>query len=142
MINSKFRKKNLVMKGYSPQQWRGGKKQFFNFSKILQKYENTYQMKAEYEISLKYDAYYHQKMAIKNPPNYNLPYWRRYLWSKKGGKRELNCSIVPNRTILRYVSFIREFCQLLKFISLILQTWQLLRQEAKNWEVVKVQTLN
>ena len=59
---------------YRAQQSRGGKKLFFNFTKILQKYENTYQMKAVYEISLKYDAYYHQKMAIKNPPKYNLPY--------------------------------------------------------------------
>ena len=33
-------------------------------------------MKAVYEISLKYDAYNHQKMAIKNRLNYSLPYRR------------------------------------------------------------------
>ena len=49
----------------SAQQSRGGKKLFFNFTKILQKYENTYQMKAVYEISLKYDAYNHPKKQLK-----------------------------------------------------------------------------
>ena len=59
---------------YRAQQSRGGKKLFFNFTKILRKYENTYQMKAAYEIALTYDAYNHQKRALKNPSNYNLPY--------------------------------------------------------------------
>ena len=49
----------------SPQQSRGGKKLFFNFSQILQKSKTTYAMKAGYEISFKYDALNHQKKHFK-----------------------------------------------------------------------------
>ena len=108
---------------HNAQQSRGGKKLFFNFTKILQKYENSYQ--AVYEISLKYDAYNHQKIAIKNPPNYNLPYWRCYLWSKKGVKESLiaqSYQIVPYSDMFHSsensVSFLNSyvsFCRLGSF---------------------------
>ena len=45
---------------YKAQQSRGGN-YFSTFLKILQKYETAYQMKAVYEISLKYVIYNHKK---------------------------------------------------------------------------------
>ena len=43
----------------------GGKKLFFEFHQILPKSENSYQIKAGYEVLFKCDAYKHQKKHFK-----------------------------------------------------------------------------
>ena len=56
------------------QQSRGGKKLILKFSQIRPKSETTYQTKAVYEISFKYDVNNHPKQAIEIAPKCGLPY--------------------------------------------------------------------
>ena len=53
----------------STQQSRGGKKLFFEFSQNLSKYENSYHIKAGYEVSFKWDAYKYKKKHFKVAEN-------------------------------------------------------------------------
>ena len=69
------------------QQSRGGKKVFFNFSKIPLKSKTTYQIEAVYEISFKYDILNHQKKQFKIP-EYTACLTRGGIYEVKKGVKE------------------------------------------------------